>query len=37
MAKNLFEIMTLKQSNLCFSADVESFDELLKVEKKLKK
>ncbi|RNA19075.1 uridine 5 -monophosphate synthase [Brachionus plicatilis] len=31
IAKKCFQIMALKQSNLCFSADVESFDQLLKL------
>lgn len=31
IAKQLFEIMTVKQSNLCVAADYTSFDELLKL------
>ena len=31
VGKRLFEIMALKQTNLCFSADYFSFDQLIKV------
>jgi len=35
VSKQLFEIMSLKQSNLCFSADFTSFAELLKAAEEL--
>jgi len=34
VAKKLFEIMSLKQTNLCLSADLNSLTEILKVSKK---
>ncbi len=34
VAKKLFEIMSLKQTNLCLSADLNSLTEILKVSEK---
>lgn len=34
ISKRLFEIMEVKKSNLCFSADYNSFDQLIQVNNK---